>query len=182
MVQSIHKKHWSGATIAGLGLTLLLLAGCSGRRNQTRSPGADRPFPLGEVTDAHWETQETNAQAAKFIFHDHEFVGETADLAPSAKKHLMQVALRLEHVPFPVVIEESEYNRHPELDQKRRHTVVEQLGRLGVENAEERVIVANSFAEGFTGIEGESAYYSTLNSGRGDGNGFRGGNGRGTYR
>ena len=170
------------AVVAGVCLTALVGGGCSGRRSQSRNPGADRPFPLGEVTDATWETQETNAQAAKFIFHDHEFVGDTAELAPSAKKHLMQVALRLEHVPFPVVIEESEYNRHPELDQKRRRNVIEQLGRLGVENAEDRVVVANSFAEGFSGIEGESAYYSTLGSGWGDGNGYRGSAGRGTYR
>src|SRR5688572_29979218 len=63
-----------------------------------RGAPADRPFPLGQVSDAHWETQQTNAEAADFIFYDHEFRGNTAELAPGAKKHLMQVALRLEHV------------------------------------------------------------------------------------
>src|SRR4051812_4370689 len=102
MSKTIHKPQWT-TIIAGACLAAVIFSGCSGRRSQTRNPAGDRPFPLGEVNDAHWETQETNAQAAKFIFHDHEFVGDTAELAPSAKKHLMQVALRLEHVPFPVV-------------------------------------------------------------------------------
>src|SRR4051794_41615205 len=95
-------------------------------------PPHDRPFPLGQVTDAHWETQQTNAEAADFVFYDHEFRYDTknrvdtAELTPGAKKHLMQVALRLEHVPFPVVIEESPHNGRPELDQARRRTIVEQ--------------------------------------------------------
>lgn len=171
------KVVWSSLTACLAGLAL---SGCSSR-NQSRSPAGDRPFPLGAVSDAHWETQQTNAEAAKFIFHDHEFVGETAELGPSAKKHLMSVALRIEHVPFPIVIEETQYNRNPELDQKRRKMVVEQLGRLGVENAEERVVVSPTFAEGFSGTEGEGAYYSTLND-RSEGGGRRGGGGRGTYR
>ena len=131
-------------------LALALLAGChhhggddcygngngngngSGGRRSYRGPGADRPFPLGQVSDSFWETQQTNAEAADFIFYDHEFKGNTAELGPGAKKHLMQIALRLEHVPFPVVIEESVHNAKPELDQARRQTIVEQLARLGV--------------------------------------------------
>jgi len=162
---------------------LLLGTGCSSQR---RAPAADRPFPLGAVTDAIWETQQTNAEAADFIFYDHEFVGDTAQLTPAAKKHLMQVALRLEHVPFPVVVEESEHNAQPALDQQRRKTIVEQLGRIGVDNAENRVVIANAFAEGFTAVEGESAYYSTLHGTLDGGGGWSGGrrtNGRGaTYR
>lgn len=168
-------------------LTLTALAGCHhhgggddcddggmGGRNRRsyRGPGADRPFPLGQVTDSFWETQQTNAEAADFIFYDHEFRGSTAELAPGGKKHLEQVALRLEHVPFPVVIEESPHDNRPELDQQRRQTLVEQLGRLGLPNAEERVVVANAFPEGYTGIEAEGAYYNVL------GNNFSGGAGR----
>ena len=168
-------------------LTLAVLAGCHGHggggndcddggmgrgRRGYRGPGADRPFPLGQVSDSFWETQQTNAEAADFIFYDHEFKGNTAQLAPGGKKHLEQAALRLEHVPFPVVIEESPHDAQPELDQQRRQTIVEQLGRLGLPNAEERVVVANAFPEGYTGIEAEGAYYNVL------GNAFSGGAGR----
>jgi len=143
-----------------------------GRRGAGNGPGYDRPFPLGQVTDAFWETQQTNAEAADFIFYDHEFAGNTAELAPGGKDHLMQVALRLEHVPFPVVVERSPHNARPQLDHIRRVTIVEQLTRLGSDDVEDRVIIAPAFAEGFTAIEGEQAYRQTI------GNSFGGGAGR----
>jgi hypothetical protein len=165
--------------------------GCNGNGGRWGSyggPAADRPFPLGQVTDSHWETQQTNAEAGDFIFYDHEFRYDTkarvdtAELTPGAKKHLMQVALRLENVPFPVVIEESPHNARPELDQARRRTIVEQLGRLGVPNAEERVVVANAFPEGYTGIESEGSYYNVIGNMFGGGMGRRFGGAGGFYR
>ena len=130
--------------IIGILLTLITISGChhgggycdDGREGHgglfghwwghkyDRLPQVDRPFPVGQVTDSFWETQQTNAEAADFVFYDHEFRGNTAELAPGAKKHLEQVALRLEHVPFPVVIEESPHDARPELDQARRRTIV----------------------------------------------------------
>ena len=151
-------------------------------RNQNL-PQVDRPFPVGQVSDSFWETQQTNAEAADFIFYDHEFRGNTAELAPGAKKHLEQVALRLEHVPFPVVIEESPNDARPDLDLARRTTIVEQLARLGVVNSEERVVVANAFPEGYTGQEAEAAYYGgVLTDGFGGGTGRRFGGYGGVYR
>ena len=146
-------------------------------------PQVDRPFPVGQVSDSFWETQQTNAEAADFIFYDHEFRGNTAELAPGAKKHLEQVALRLEHVPFPVVIEESPHDARPDLDLARRTTIVEQLARLGVVNSEERVVVANAFPEGYTSQEAEAAYYGgVLTNGFGGGTGRRFGGYGGVYR
>lgn len=167
-------------------LALAALAGCqhhgAKRGGNYAGPGADRPFPVGQVTDSFWETQQANAEAADFIFYDHEFRGNTAQLSPGAKKHLEQVALRLEHVPFPVVIEESLHNARPELDQARRQTIVEQLARLGALNVEERVIVANAFPEGWTGIEAEGSYYNVTGSAFGGGAGRRFGGTGGVYR
>lgn len=145
-------------------------------------PRHDRPFPLGQVTDAFWETQQTNAEAGDFIFHDHEFVGNTAVLAPGAKRHIESVAIRLEHVPFPVVIERSPYNSRPDLDKARRTTIVEQLNRMGVTNADERVIIANAFPYGYTSVEAENAYFQTLGLGFGGGGGRRFGGTGGMYR
>jgi uncharacterized membrane protein YgcG len=153
-------------TLAGLGSP-----GCAGR-GYLGGPAYDRPFPLGAVTDQHWETQQTNAEAADFIFFDHEFVGQTAQFAPGAKSHLEQVAMRLEHVPFPIVIERGLHNAHPELDRARRRMVVETLARMGVPNVEHRVVVAPAFAEGFTGVEGASAYGKSISDS------FSGGAGR----
>lgn len=164
--------------------TTLLLAGvggCFGRRGYD-GPQADRPFPLGQVTDSFWDTQQTNAEAADFIFYDHEFRGNTAELSPGAKRHLEQVALRIEHVPFPIVIEQSMHNARPEVDQARRQKIVEQLARMGVVNVEERVIVANAFPEGLTGIESEGAYNNVIGDGFGGGVGRRFGGTGGFYQ
>lgn len=183
--------------ISILSLAVLALTGCAledccgpntgghfGKAHGAQAgPPHDRPFPLGQNNDAFWETQQTNAEAADFIFYDHEFAGETANLAPGAKRHLEEVALRLPHVPFPVVIEQSMFNAKPDLDLARRQTIVMQLARLGVVNAEERVVIASAFAEGFTAVEGERTYYSgILGGGFGGGGGRRFGGTGGMYR
>ncbi|WP_425617784.1 hypothetical protein NA78x_001473 [Anatilimnocola sp. NA78] len=146
-------------------------------------PGYDRPFPIGQVSDSFWETQQTNAEAADFTFYDHEFRGDTAELAPGAKRHLESVAMRLEHVPFPIVIEQSQHNAKPQLDAARRQTIVMHLNRMGITGADERVVVAGAFAEGFTGIEAERSYYNGILSGSfGGGAGRRFGGTGGVYR
>ena len=160
--------HQASKQSASLLLLLALASGCCGKWGggggaDRRGPPFDRPFPLGQVTDSFWESQQTGAEAADFIFYDHEFEGDTANLGPAAKKKLMQVALRLEHVPFAVIVEQSVHNAKPQLDQQRRQTVIEQFARLGVTNADDRVVIAPAFAEGFTAIEGERAYYNVIN-------------------
>lgn len=173
-------------TVRSIPKYLPLLAGCllavgchanpwASREQPFVSPH-DRPFPLGQVTDAHWETQQTNAEAADFIFYDHEFEGTTARLTPGGRKHLLQVALRLEHVPFPIVIEETPGERAGQLDLARRREVIGQLAQLGVQPVEPRVVIGPAFAEGLTAMEGEAAYYSTLQGadfGSGGGTGRR---------
>ena len=167
-------------------LTILLLAtGCQGNRNKiyggtgVGGPTHDRPFPLGQASDSFWETQQTNAEAADFIFYDHEFVGDTVRLTPAAKQHLEQVALRLEHVPFPVVIEESTCDPRNQLDQSRRQAIIEHLARMGVQDVEKRVVLANAFPAGFTGTEAIQSYTNGILSG--NSRGGRGGGG-GSYR
>jgi len=134
------------------------------------------------VTDAHWETQQTNAEAADFVIYDHEFVSDTSKLAPGAKRHLESIALRVPHVPFPVVIEQTPHNARIQLDRERRQAIVEALGRMGLSNIEHRVIIAPAFPEGFTSSEAESAYYSLLGGEFGGGAGRRFGGRGGAYR
>ena len=186
-----------------LAAACLLTVGCAGPHKQSHKtyggppygPAHDRPFPVGQVTDSFWETQQTNAEAADFIFYDHEFRydtklhAETAQLSPLAKKKLEQVALRLEHVPFPVIIEElprthDEAKNHEKglVEQARRKTIVEQLNRLGITNADERVVISNAFPEGYTGVEAERSYSTIIGTGFGGGAGRRFGGTGGAYR
>ena len=160
-------------------------AGCGTTPRQRGGPAYDRPFPLGQVTDSFWETQQTNAEASDFVFYDHEFEGETDQLTPGGKKHLLQVALRMKHVPFPIAVEQSVYDRNPQLDRKRRKRIVDDLTRLGVENTDQRVVIAPALARGITAMEGEAAYYDTLGpDGFADGGGIgrRFGGRGGTFR
>ncbi len=160
-----------------LGVIGIWSAGCA----HDRWPQYDRPFPLGQVTDAHWETQQTNAEASDFVFFEHEFVKDKAELAPGGKRHLEQVALRLDHVPFPVVVEQSPYNKHPDLDAARRQLIVENLARMGMPNVDPRVVIANAFPPGRTSIEAQGTYYRgiLMNGMGGGGGGGMGGGGMG---
>ena len=60
-----------------LALAAVWATGCGSLREETGRPSFDRPFPLGQVTDSIWETQQTNAEASDFVFYDHEFTGDT---------------------------------------------------------------------------------------------------------
>ena len=108
-------------------ILLVLASGCA-----EPGPAYDRPFPLGQVTDSHWDTQMTNAQASSFIFYDHEFINDTTKLNTLGQRHLVQVAIRLRHVPFPVVIEETPNQQNPKLDAARRQVGPRSLRRVGV--------------------------------------------------
>ncbi|NQT40381.1 MAG: hypothetical protein HQ581_23000 [Planctomycetes bacterium] len=118
-----------------------------------------------QATDDDQETQQTNADASDFIFYDHEFVGTTAELIPVGRTHLEQVALRLDHVPFPVIVEQTPGNRNPTLDQQRRQTIIDHLTRAGATGHEPRVVIAPAFNSGITAEEDASRYYSTIEDG-----------------
>jgi hypothetical protein len=139
------------------------------------SPPYDRPFPLGQVTDSHWDTQMTNAQASSFIFYDHEFIGETTKLNVLGQRHLVQVAIRLRHVPFPVVIEETPNHKNPKLDADRRQAILDRFAELGLQCLDARVIIAPAIAEGILGPEAEQIYRDSGRSIEDYGNTNRGG-------
>ncbi len=137
---------------------------CFGCRswNKPAFPPYDRPFPLGQVSDAFHEIQQTNAEAADFILYDYEFLGENgkeAILNPKGREHMTQIARRLPHVPFPIVIEMTEktndVQKNQELlsiDEKRRANVVmwlqkfyEDDPRVSPEEIAGRVVIAPDF-------------------------------------
>lgn len=167
----IQKKHWilSVLTLVVLGASLVNAGfpcnGCGngglfgGGKSKPAMPPYDRPFPLGHVSDAFWETQQTNAEAADFILYDYEFVGNSATLNPMGRDHMTQIARRLPHVPFPIVIEMSEKTNDPEenreliqIDETRRANVVMWLQKfyaddptMDPEQIANRVVIAPDF-------------------------------------
>jgi len=177
------------------GLCFIAVAGCS--TDVARMHYSPQRVPgLGQLSNAIWQDQEVNAEAAKFVIYLHEFQKGSAKLNLGGEDHVKQIAARLqEGVPFPVVIERSmnspvaseyEYPVHPSpaLDNQRRTVVVAALRLMGVEDADERVVVAPAFSESATSQEAEAAYLRGLQNGRTSGNfggGFGGFGGGGVF-
>ncbi len=148
-----------------------------------RKPNAvPETLPLGSTVRAHDQVMQTNAEAADFIFHRHDFVAQTAHLTPDAKDKIVEVAARLRSTPFPVLIERSENNSNPELDAVRRNIVAQILTDFGNGDAQQRTIVATPYGPGYTGRRAESMYYQHVgfgnnqnNNNGNNGGGFGGG-------
>ena len=134
-------------------------------------------YPLGSVARAHYHQMETNGEAFDFIIHRNEFVDFTGELTGFGKDHLLEIAARARSAPFPILIERSENNSDPEIDQHRRQMVALMLSQLGLPNAQSRVIVSQSYAPGLNGAEAQSAYFRFLNNNGGNNGGGGGGGG-----
>ena len=182
---------------------LATAAGCQqGAASLFYSPPPPPPM-LGSVVDQLGEAQEHNGEVFKYIVHQHEFdLNDYEDgqrfggwkLNEYGEDHVKKIAENVKRgVPYPVVIERNNtsvkdgtkfaYPVHfdPDLDMKRRAVVVKALTRLGVTDAEQRVVVAPSFAQSITGREGIRAYYRGLRNFGGGGGGFGGGFGGGGF-
>lgn len=176
------------AAAGGLCLAAML-SGCAGPK-----PGVfyqpPRPFPVlgSQAVDPIFTIQEENADANDFVFHIHEFKVDGVRLNYAGEDHVKQVAAQLQTgSPYPVVVQRSfnskragkhKYNYpvhpNPEMDNKRREVIVRALTRLGVEDADRRVVVAPAFAHEFTDPEAERTYNAFMQGGRGNGFGFGG--------
>ena len=188
------KCHFLKFRTACLSAAGIMLAGCVGTNPARIYYDAARVPALGQVSDVVWQDQEVNAEGAKFVVYHHEFQRGSAELNTAGEDHVKQIAARLqEGTPFPVVVERSMHsagqgqyqypvNPNPALDNERRTVVVSALRLMGVEDAEQRVVVAPAFSEAATSQEAESAYLRGLqpgynNSGFGGGFGGFGGGG-----
>lgn len=114
--------------------------------------------PLGSTVRAHYHTMQANAEASDFILHRHEFVDKTAELTPAGKDHILEIASRMRSAPFPVLIERSENNSDPELDDHRRRLVAQILTDFGNPDAAQRTIVAPAYGRGLDAREAEFDY------------------------
>lgn len=136
---------------------------------ETHNLAAPDTYPLGSVVRAHTHTMQTNAEASDFILHRHEFVDETTELTSDGKDHLLEIAARLPGTPFPVLVQRSANNATPELDARRRESIVRVLAELDVPDADVRTFVAPTYGRGLTGREAESNYIRYLSTRRGRG-------------
>jgi hypothetical protein len=191
-------------------VSIMSVVGCRGRRCANlfyQEPPT--PDTLGTHVDSHMRIQEENAEASKFVVYQHEFQlnkGEAGDvldglrLNEEGEDHVRQIAGNLRQVvPCQVVVERSRTSEradtrygypvhyNAQLDNRRRMVVVNALVAMGIENADELVVVSPAYAEGLTGREAERAYRRGLNAFNRNGSGSNGrfggfgGGGRGGF-
>jgi hypothetical protein len=98
---------------------------------------------------------QTNGEAADFIVHQFDFIGATSELSPAGKDHVLEIAARARSVPFPIVIERTENNANPTLDEQRRASIAQVLSDLGIVDARQRTVIAPAYGKGLTGREAE---------------------------
>ena len=152
--------------------------------------GSGGPAPVGTLSNQIWRMQEHNAEASDFVIYEHEFMMDGTRLNYAGEDHVKQIAARIRGGHgFPVLIERSRHtvwksdtykfpvHLNPKLDMLRREVVVQALLRMGIENAEEAVVVSPALTDGFTSPEAERAYFRGINPNWG--NGGYGGRGMG---
>lgn len=154
---------------------LLAAAGCSTPALFYQPPPP--PAMLGTQVDQINLMQEENAEASKFVIYQHEFqlnktredgTVEGTRLNEYGQDHLRRIAENMRNgAPYPIVVERSEtsakagtkYNYpvhyNADLDLKRREVVVRALTRMGIADADTRVVVAPAFAQPLTGNEAD---------------------------
>jgi hypothetical protein len=133
---------------------------------------------LGSLSDPVWENQETNAEMSDFVIYNHEFQDQTEWLNTDGEDHVKQIAARLQKgQEATVVIERTrmspragtdyQYPVHanPKLDQRRRDLIATALSKMGVPDAEQRVVVAPAFAQGMRATEAEAGYRNAMQAG-----------------
>jgi hypothetical protein len=129
--------------------------GCGACGRETCRSSVQDVYPLGAVNRAHYQAMQANGEAADFILHLNDFVGTTSELTPAGKDHVLEIAARGHSVPFPILIERSENNSSPALDEQRRASIVRVLTDLGIADAQQRTLVAPAYGKGLSGREAE---------------------------
>ena len=177
----------SPTTILWICALVLLTAGCQCHPSAHSLYRSPTTLPLGAQSDTMWQRQEANAEASDFVVYQHEFELNGIRLNTDGEDHLKQIAARLHgSVDLPVIVErsmtavraDSEFkypvNPDPELDMQRRDVVVRCLVAMGVDDADQRVVVAPSLAAGAKATEASRGYYQGLNQGGNFGAGYGG--------
>jgi len=160
-------------------LTSLLLGqalGCS-YWEKCGGMGDITPKPLGTISDQVWKQQESNAEASDFVVYEHEWTGNSTQLNDAGIEHVKQIAARSDSVPFPIIVQRSSMSvregtkygfpihNDEELDLQRREFLVSALLQLGVQDADQRILVAPALTPGFQSFEAERAYGQSMNMG-----------------
>ena len=148
--------HVRASLGVSLGLAVTGLCGGCGWNAAAHTPYCAEAYPLGTLNQAHYEAMHAKGRAAAFILHQNDFLGSTSELSPAGKDHVLEIVNSARTVPFPVLIERSDNNANPSLDERRRASVAQVLADLGIADAQQRTIVAPAAEKGLSSAEAEA--------------------------
>jgi hypothetical protein len=149
-----HSAHRAALFSSFCVVVAILCGGCGW--HETCPPSWPCVYPLGAVNGAHYDAMHANGQAGSFIMHQFEFISSTAELSAAGKDHILEIAAKARWVPFRIVIERTENNANPMLDEHRRASIAQVLLDLGIADAQQRTIVAAAPSTGLAGRDFEA--------------------------
>jgi hypothetical protein len=150
------------------------------------TPGS-LPDPNGARVRGFQLVQTNKAEMDDFVVYLQEWYMGGRELGPYGEYHIVQMAQRMPHTPFPVLVQVAP---DPAINEHRRRVVIEKLAAAGVVDAPNRVILGRPEAEGLNGPESFRVYQGMLwstgqsagfSGGFGAGGGFGGGFGGGGF-
>jgi hypothetical protein len=107
---------------------------------------------LGASIQAHFDAQIANGRAALLVLYRYDFQDGADALNVRGERQLGKLAAMLADGACPLIIEPQP--GHPEISEARRLYVLARLSTLaGVPISEDRVVVAEPPASGFSGVE-----------------------------
>lgn len=153
--------HWLRKATRPLTAAALAAALNAGQVQAHGIRPATVPEDLGAATHRIFQAQVDKAGQDAFVIYENEWRGNTTELGPSGRFHLVRMMRRLQQTTYPVVIQ-----IHPDdaVNQARRNFVVNTLLQAGIGDAENRVVVGPPAAEGLYGEEAVMLYPLFLTS------------------
>lgn len=115
------------------------------------------PPPAGTYSCQWQREQAARAQQDFYVIHEYEWSMAGEKLGPDGRRHVGAIASHLGEGPQQVMVAESDNDK---LNAARRKAIIENLQKLGVFDAENRVVVGESQAEGLYGQE--AVRYGTI--------------------
>jgi len=191
-----NQKRLGFVTSTAIALSMVGVAGCHKCIRKCDYMGDITPHPIGTISDSIWKKQEHNAEASDFVIHEHEFTANTARLNAAGEQHAKQIAMRFSQrpdLPYPILIEPSSMSprpgdkygfavhNDPGLDLNRRQVIVAALQAMGLNDAEQKVVVSPALTPGFQEFEANRAYGQGFGGMQGGGGAGGGGGGGGFF-
>ncbi len=134
--------------IIPVSLLVFAVSGCA-TTSSCESECAEIPvpnmYPLGAISQTHYDLMQANAEAADFCIPKSEFEPGSTDLTEVGRDHVLELSARMQETPFPVLVERGSDS---DLNTRRREMVVRVLADLGNADAEHRTVVSPAYNNG----------------------------------